>query len=724
MERWNQELISKQTNTVREQMLTEIFKYAKIIMITFLLAGLCFYSNSGKLRISTEADTDFPIIKVANPSGKNVNIQPVSSSVGSIGFERDGKITWMTGQPVKTKGDVGETVYTWKIDAASQVELHATEQNEDMDFQLSLQTDDEQAPTKWYINVGAKEAEYFSGIFERVIDGRQNRSWEKGIKTALNLRGENVEMKLKPTVSAYAPFYLSSNNYGFFVKGTWPGVFDFCKEYQNIVQIAFEGPEFAFKLYLGNSAQQIVQRHALETGPSFIPPAWAFGPWRWRDEHFNNKNYFDGTEVKAPFNSDLVEDVLLMKAYDIPCTAYWIDRPWGPGSRGFDDYEFDPARFPQSEEMIKWLNVRDIELMIWIAPFVMGNMADYAEEKSYYLESKTWRNARQILMDFTNPEAVKWWGENGPGKLARMGIKGYKLDRADGEKLMDSDSLKTYIGTKYRENYNDYPHQYVKAAHDAVRAVLGDDFLLFPRAQYTGSARYGGLWAGDTNGRPEGLRSAIIGMQRCAIMGYPVWGSDVGGYWGDFSHETTTRWLGFGCFSPLMEVGPTKNRGFWNSTEEPHHDAELIATWRLYSKIRMKLIKYIRSLAVEARNTGMPIARPLFLIYPDQKEAWIDWQTYLLGPDILVSAIWQSGKDKHKLYLPAKEEWVDAWEKNKIYQGGQYIEVEAPRYKIPVFIRKGVGIDLGNLNELYQESLKIASQKHNLAELEKAEGWR
>ena len=39
----------------------------------------------------------------------------------------------------------------------------------------------------------------------------------------MNLRGERVEMKLKPTVSAYAPFYISSANYGFFAHGTWPG---------------------------------------------------------------------------------------------------------------------------------------------------------------------------------------------------------------------------------------------------------------------------------------------------------------------------------------------------------------------------------------------------------------------------------------------------------------------------------------------------------------------
>ncbi len=70
------------------------------------------------------------------------------------------------------------------------------------------------------------------------------------------------------------------------------------------------------------------------------------------------------------------------------------------------------------------------------------------------------------------------------------------------------------------------------------------------------------------------------------------------------------------------------------------NDTELIAIWRLYSKIRIKLVPYLKTLVQEAHESGTPIARPLFLVYPEQQKAWEDWQTYLLGPDILVSEIW------------------------------------------------------------------------------------
>ena len=696
-----------------------------VLILVALAAIITSCTEGSETAVSVSLRNKFPEINISGPEGNIISLVAENDSTGSIGYVSEGRVKWIKGLPKKSKPAEKTIALTWDKKGETGVILTIEKVDNDFRFNLSQSGINVAAISEWRVNIGASQDEYFTGIFERVVDGPQANSWAAGIEAALNLRGQKADVKLKPTVSAYAPFYISSANYGFFNEGTWPGVIDFCNENPEIVKISFEGPELDFKIYAADNPMDIVRRHTLEAGPPSVPPDWAFGPWRWRDEHSNNPVYYDGTSKMAPFNTDIVEDVLMMKAYGIPCTAYWIDRPWATGPNGFDDYQFDTKRFPDPEGMIKWLNGNDVQLMIWIAPFVMGRMAEYAEMNNYHLVSKMHgNNPGQVLIDFTNPDAVKWWGENGPGKLARMGIRGFKLDRADGEKLTDSIHLKTFAGTTYRENYNDFPRQYVKAAYDAVKPVLGNDFILYPRSQYTGSARYGAMWAGDTDGKPEGLRSAIIGMQRCAVMGYPVWASDIGGYWGTFSRETAMRWLAFGCFSPIMEVGPTNNRGFWNNPGEPQYDNELIAVWRLYTNIRMKLKDYVTAQAVQAHDEGTPIARPLFLDYPEQTEAWHDWQTYMFGPDILVSAVWRSDTTGHRLYLPSGETWIDAWDPGKEYEGGNYISVEVPLYKIPVFIKKGSEISLGNLEDLYAESLKIASEKPDLTLLEKGEGWR
>ena len=742
-----------------------------LLLSLILIVSSC--TSGGAIEISSDTDNN-PLIKLNNPFGNSVSVFSPSTATGSIGIETDGVTEWIKGRPEKEKVDRQTTEYIWTLSQGQQFILSVTKNTGVYDLNLRVEDLDYAI---FHLNINSSPDEYFTGIFERVVNGNQRLSWREDITTALNLRGERASMKLMPTTSAYCPFYISSENYSFFVHGTWPGVFDFCKEYNDAVMVAFEGPELKISVRVAETPKELVQAHSLETGPTFLPPDWALGPWRWRDEHFNNTTYYDGTGVKSPYNSDLTEDILLMKHYDIPATAYWIDRPWAKGYFGYEDFEFDTVKFPKPESMIKWVNSHGMELMLWIAPFVCGDQAKYAKEKGYDLialtpdkrmpgvfpfqptpgqqlpamQGNTQSGTQQggvtgtspqrmrvnifggassrpdvegqmELIDFTNEEASKWWGENGPAKLAKMGVKGFKLDRADGEVELDSLNLFTASGKTYRENYNDYPRQFIKATYEAVKPVLQDDFILFPRGMYTGSSKYGAMWAGDIRGEPHAFRAAVIAMQRCAVMGYPLWGSDIGGYWG-LNRETCMKWLGFGCFSPLMEVGPTENRGFWNITGTPSYDTAMIATWRLYSKTRMNLIPYIKELVIEASKEGTPVARPLFLEYPEQADSWKNWETYLLGKDILVSVIWEEGLFEKEVYLPEGETWIDAWNTDNEYPGGSYVTVKIKPYQIPLFIRKGSSLKLGDLNELYQESFLIASKKGNLTELEASEDW-
>jgi alpha-glucosidase (family GH31 glycosyl hydrolase) len=583
---------------------------------------------------------------------------------------------------------------------------------------------------QWGFSLNALDGEYFTGIMERVVDGEQELSWAPGIKEAMDLRGQYITMIVKPTVSLYCPFYLSSRNYSLFVKGTWPGTYDFCKSASNLVQITFEGPGVSMILNTAAGPAELIKAHSLNVGPTIVPPKWAFGPWRWRNNHTHRETYYDGTPVTAPYNSETVEDILMMKAFDIPMTIYWVDRPWAIGPDGYSDFEWDPNRFPNAVEMIKWINDKDIRFVLWIGPWVMGKMADEAVEKGYAIQGQLDEprdDLVRVLVDFSNPEAVKWWQEKGIAKVLKQGVRGFKLDRS--EQLVPNDyENKAFDGRTSREYHNDYPRLYTKATYDISKKICGDDFVLLPRAGYSNSSRYAIFWGGDIGNmkahvkvNPETLRSAIVALLRSSVIGFPIWGSDTGGYNTLIDHEISARWLAFSCFCPVMELGPNEDRGMWSLLEEPSYDTQLIAIWRLYSKIHTELTDYSFELAKEARKTGMPMARPLFINYPDQKEAWNDWQTYMYGPDILVSAIWQKGKTQHTLYLPAGEDWIDAWDTEKVYAGGKTITVDTPLHKIPIFIRKGAKTELGDLNKLYEESLKIAGTKPDLKKLQELE---
>jgi alpha-D-xyloside xylohydrolase len=114
----------------------------------------------------------------------------------------------------------------------------------------------------------------------------------------------------------------------------------------------------------------------------------------------------------------------------------------------------------------------------------------------------------------------------------------------------------------------------------------------------------------------------------------------------------------------------------------------------------------------------LPIVRPLFLVDPKAPAAWSNWWTYLYGRDLLVSPIWEKGARSQEVYLPSGSRWRDAWHPGQVYRGGQTITVQASLHQIPLFIREGSSIDLGDLNKEWQESTASASVKPDLKALE------
>ncbi|MGA4643751.1 glycoside hydrolase family 31 protein [Limisphaera sp. 4302-co] len=604
---------------------------------------------------------------------------------------------------------------TWTAPEGRTVRIRV--ENDGSHFRVRLRAEPADDVLGWGASILVGPGEYFTGLMERVVDGPQQASWAPGIQAAMNLRGQTVDMILKPTTSVYAPFHLSSRGYAVLVETEWPGFYDFCVTDTNRVHLGFEGPHLTLRVYTAPAPADLVKAHALETGPPVLPPRWMFRPWRWRDEHRQRDTYYDGTPVTGPFNSEMMEDILMMRAFGIPCGVYWIDRPWGPGRLGYDDFEIDPRRLPNFADSIRWLAEQDIRMVLWIGPFYQGHMATNALERGWNLPGQPpWPN-NWPLVDFTHPAARAYWQE-GVAKLLRLGVAGFKLDRAE-EDIPETGPWRVHDGRSIRQNRNIYPVLYLEAAHEVARKYRGHDFVLMPRAAYTGSTRYGVFWGGDIGGTQEGLRASIIAVQRSAVMGYPFWGSDTCGYNQQLlEQEVCARWLAFSCFTPIFEVGPTRNVGFWNLPRDPSYDTVLIAAWRLYARLHDRLADYGWAAALEAHHTGMPVVRPLFLLDPGAPAAWSNWWTYAYGPDLIVSPIWEKGRRQQEVYLPSGHRWRDAWHPGRIHDGGQTITVTAEIHQIPIFIREGSPLELGDLNREWQDALRIAEQRPDLKTLD------
>jgi alpha-D-xyloside xylohydrolase len=81
---------------------------------------------------------------------------------------------------------------------------------------------------------------------------------------------------------------------------------------------------------------------------------------------------------------------------------------------------------------------------------------------------------------------------------------------------------------------------------------------------------------------------------------------------------------------------------------------------------------------------------------------------YMFGPALLVAPVTEQGRTSREVYLPAGADWYNFWTNERV-QGGKTITVDAPIDIIPLFVRAGSILPLGEPVESTNQSQKIAT---------------
>lgn len=523
----------------------------------------------------------------------------------------------------------------------------------------------------------------------------------------LDRRGERVEMFVRPTIAVYGPFYHSSRGYGLAVSGTAAGAFDVARDDPGLLAFRFEtgnsseSRTLRFHLFHGPGHARIVDEYTALTGRPFVPPDWAFLHWRWRGElPIAPAVELDGT----PVNADVAEDVLMYEQLGIPPGVYMFDRPVLAGEFGFARFAWDEERLPNVAAMLAALERRGYRFVTWSSMWACGNTPGDNGSEAFargFIAPGASGPPRcddvggdGFILDPTNPDARTWWRDRVRDFARDNGIRGIKLDRGEEHIPSQVDDV-WFDGRNGREVRNAYPALQAEVHHDALQAAHPGDALVITRSAYTGTQRWAILWGGDTAGSESfgagpgtdlGLRSAIISQQRVAFLGYPIWGSDTGGYYSFKDRDVFARWIEFSTFSGIMEIGGDGPNAPWDMPTEPAYDEEMIEIYRRYTTLRARLQPYIVAAAREAGATAMPLARPLVFAFPEDANVADRWDEYMFGPDLLVAPVWRTGERAREVYLPAGS-WRSLWEPTLRHEGPVTITVAAPLDNIPVFVR-------------------------------------
>lgn len=132
-------------------------------------------------------------------------------------------------------------------------------------------------------------------------------------------------------------------------------------------------------------------------------------------------------------------------------------------------------------------------------------------------------------------------------------------------------------------------------------------------------------------------------------------------------------------------MGPIENRENPLSSELNNPAIEPIC--RQFADLRYQLMPYTYTLARQARDTGMPLMRAMWLHYPDDKIARGLGNQYLWGRDLLIAPVFKQGAATRDVYLP-QGQWHDFWT-NETKTGGQTVTCLVNTSKIPIYVRAG-----------------------------------
>jgi len=244
------------------------------------------------------------------------------------------------------------------------------------------------------------------------------------------------------------------------------------------------------------------------------------------------------------------------------------------------------------------------------------------------------------------------------------------------------------------------------------------------RNGYLGIARWGGwVWSGDTESSWKTLEGQIaVGINHSLSLS-PWWGSDIGGFYpnSEKTGELYARWFQFGAFCPsfrshgrtTMTILPwgwgQGDRGELETSTKPApgntpapdsetikrnvllssmNDPRIEPIVRKYDELRYQLLPYTYTLAWEARATGMPLMRALWLHYPNDSVARNMGSEYLWGRDLLIAPVFEKAATNRSVYLPAGQ-WYDWWTSLPVPAAGSTIQRPVDLSIMPIYVRAG-----------------------------------
>ncbi|KAL6849942.1 hypothetical protein ACP4OV_020569 [Aristida adscensionis] len=497
------------------------------------------------------------------------------------------------------------------------------------------------------------------------------------------------------TTYAPSPFYMTSKMRSLYLEGYDYSIFDLTKP--DRVQIQIYGNSVQGRILDGDSPTELLTSYTESTGRPPVLPRWITS----------------GAVVGMQGGTDTVRRVWKqLQEYDVPVSAFWLQdwvgqRKTAIGSQLWWNWEVDDAHYNGWKDLVNDLRSRGIRTMTYCNPCLVPMDEKPSTRRHLFEEAKELgilvrdeagepymmpNTAFDVAMlDFTNPAARAWFKTILRGMVDDGGVAGWMADFGEGLPL----DARLHSGEDPVAAHNRYPELWARVNREfadewsATRcAAVGDGgdgdsdgLVFFVRSGFRESSRWAMLfWEGDQMvswQANDGIKSSVVGLLSGGLSGFPLNHSDAGGYCTvDLpllryrrSEELLLRWMELNAFTVVLRTHegnkPGSNCQFYSNSRTLAHFARCAKIYKAWEFYRIQLVK-------EAAETGLPVARHLFLHYPEDERAQrLTYEQFLVGTEMLVVPVLDKGRSAVTAYFPdGGGAWRHVWTGDEYGGGG------------------------------------------------------
>lgn len=451
-----------------------------------------------------------------------------------------------------------------------------------------------------------------------------------------------------------------------------------------------------FYVIAGPSVPDVVKRFSWLTGGQAFAPRWSFG--------------FACTSMAiadaADADARISDFVAKCREHRIPCDSFHFGS--GYTQIGLRRYAFNWNRdkFPDPAATMARLRQAGMRPVANLKPCLLDDhprLKEALDGGFLVLDGQTGQPAVAQFwdglgfhIDFTHPDGRAWWRGGIETALLDYGFVTVWNDNNEYE-IWDEDALCHGDGRPFRQALARpaQPLLMTKLSYEAQSArEPGKRQYSVTRGGCAGISRYAQTWSGDNETAWKTLRYNLTQGLNMSLSGLFSIGHDVGGFHGPTPDpELFCRFNEFCALWPRMVMNSWNDDGVVNL---PWMYPQVIPQVREAISLRYRLMPYLYTQMWRASRDGIPAVRPLFYDFPADRTALTVEDAFMLGPDILVAPVLEEGARERSVYLPEHAEgWYD-WHEGKHHRGGAVATVAAPLGRLPLFVRAGALIPLGD----------------------------